>query len=152
MKTTATASAAALLLALAILVIPVLASSSPAGANDASVADRTAAPASRAASASATTVPAARVPDGPGPAEARPRAIVTHGTDYATPDFVARVGRLGRSWGCPALDPAVSRELIDTIQGGSVVFGYYPDRDYLSKSAFVGDAGAQALTFAASAQ
>lgn len=80
--------------------------------------------------------------------EARPRAIVIHPADYATPDFIARVGRLGRSWGCPALDPAVARDLIDTIKGGSVVFGYYPDRDYLTKSAFVGDAAADVLRVA----
>lgn len=81
--------------------------------------------------------------------EARPRAIVIHPADYATPAFISRIGRLGRSWGCPALDPAVARELIDTIKGGSVVYGYYPDRGYLTKSAFVGDAGTDALRLAA---
>jgi hypothetical protein len=80
--------------------------------------------------------------------QARPRAIVIHGADYATPAFVSRIGRLGRSWGCPALDPAVSRQVIDTIKDGSVVFGYYPDQDYLTKSAFFGDAGANALRLA----
>lgn len=77
--------------------------------------------------------------------QARPRAIVIHGADYATPAFVRRIGRLGRSWGCPALDPEVSRQVIDTIQGGSVVFGYYPSESYLTRSAFLGDAGAEVL-------
>ena len=77
--------------------------------------------------------------------QARPRAIVIHGADYATPAFISRIGRLGRSWGCPALDPKVSRELIDTIKGGSVVFGYYPSQGYLTQSAFLGDAGAEVL-------
>jgi hypothetical protein len=77
--------------------------------------------------------------------QARPRAIVIHGADYATPAFISRIGRLGRSWGCPALDPEVARELIDTIQGGSVVFGYYPSESYLTQSAFLGDAGAEVL-------
>jgi hypothetical protein len=77
--------------------------------------------------------------------QARPRAIVIHGADYATPAFISRIGRLGRSWGCPALDPKVARRVIDTIQGGSVVFGYYPSESYLTKSAFLGDAGAEVL-------
>lgn len=58
---------------------------------------------------------------------AEARAIVIHGAWYATRDFVAKVGRLGRSEGCPALDPAVARRVIDRIKGGSVVFAYFPD-------------------------
>lgn len=80
--------------------------------------------------------------------QARPRAIVMHGADYATRAFIRRVGRLGRSWGCPALDPKVNRKLIDTIKGGSAIFGYYPDEEYLTRSAFVGDAGEEALRMA----
>ena len=58
---------------------------------------------------------------------AEARAIVMHGAWYATRAFVAKVGRLGRSEGCPALDPAVARRVIDRIKGGSVVFAYFPD-------------------------
>ncbi len=58
---------------------------------------------------------------------ARERTIVMHGAWYAKPDFLREHGRLGRSWGCPALDPAVARELIDTIQGGSLLFAHYPE-------------------------
>ncbi len=58
---------------------------------------------------------------------ARARAIVVHGASYATQSFVDAHGRLGRSWGCPAVDPAISRRLIDTIKGGSLIFGYFPD-------------------------
>ena len=68
---------------------------------------------------------------------ARPRAIVIHGADYATQDFVDRHGRLGRSWGCPAVDGAVSRRLIDAIKGGSLVFGYYPKADWLERSRYL---------------
>lgn len=59
---------------------------------------------------------------------AEARAIVMHGAWYATRAFIAKIGRLGRSEGCPALDPAVARRVIDRIKGGSVLFAYYPDR------------------------
>ncbi len=65
---------------------------------------------------------------------ARDRAIVVHGADYATEDFIARNGRLGRSWGCPAVRPDVSRELIDTIAGGSPLFAYFDDDAWLTGS------------------
>ena len=51
------------------------------------------------------------------------RRIVMHPADYASASFRAQSGgRLGRSWGCPALDPAVARPIIDRIEGGSVLF------------------------------
>ena len=65
------------------------------------------------------------------------RAIVIHAADYATAEFAARHGRLGRSWGCPALDPAVSRELIDEIDGGTALFAYYPEQRWLESSRFL---------------
>ena len=51
------------------------------------------------------------------------RRIVMHPADYVSAAFRAQSGgRLGRSWGCPALDPAVARPIIDRIQGGSVLY------------------------------
>jgi hypothetical protein len=51
------------------------------------------------------------------------RAIVMHPADYVTRAFrLANGGRLGRSWGCPALDPAVAPALIERIRAGSVLF------------------------------
>jgi hypothetical protein len=69
------------------------------------------------------------------------RAIVVHGADYAEPGTAERLGRLGRSWGCPAVPRRVARKLIDTIKGGSFVFAYYPDDRWLSSSRFVGGCG-----------
>jgi hypothetical protein len=65
------------------------------------------------------------------------RAIVVHGADYATARFASVHGRLGRSWGCPALDPAVTRELIDAISGGTALFAYYPEPGWLDGSRFL---------------
>lgn len=57
---------------------------------------------------------------------ARERAIVFHGADYVSEAFAERQGRLGRSWGCPALRPDVAAQVIDAIKGGSVVFAAGP--------------------------
>jgi len=63
---------------------------------------------------------------------ARARDIVVHGASYVSPEFAARHGRLGRSWGCPALRPAVARPIIDAIKDGGAVFAYYPNRERVS--------------------
>ncbi len=55
---------------------------------------------------------------------ARERAIVVHGAAYANPSVIASAGRLGRSWGCPALPPDVTRPVIDAIKEGSVLYIY----------------------------
>ena len=65
---------------------------------------------------------------------ARERAIVVHGAAYADPSVVARGGRLGRSFGCPALPPKLSRPIIDAIKGGSVMYIYADASDYLAHS------------------
>ncbi len=65
------------------------------------------------------------------------RGIVIHAAEYASPDFAANFGRLGRSWGCPALDPALNRYVIDAIRGGTALFSYYPDPAWLEESAFL---------------
>ena len=65
---------------------------------------------------------------------ARDRAIVIHGAPYVNPVVARLQGRLGRSLGCPAVRPAVARQLIDSIRDGTFVFAYYPDRDWLQKS------------------
>jgi hypothetical protein len=51
----------------------------------------------------------------------REREIVFHAASYATESFAQKNGRLGRSFGCPALDPARARAIIDAIRGGSIV-------------------------------
>jgi len=62
---------------------------------------------------------------------ARRRAIVVHGADYVNPVAAKGMGRLGRSWGCPALRQAVAREMIDVLKDGNLVFSYADDADWL---------------------
>ena len=66
------------------------------------------------------------------------RAIVMHGAPYVSEQVAKSLGRLGRSWGCPALRQAVAHEVIDTIKGNGLVFAYYPDQKWLASSRFVG--------------
>ncbi|GAB2942146.1 hypothetical protein GCM10027048_03300 [Hymenobacter coalescens] len=54
--------------------------------------------------------------------QAAERAVVVHGADYVSQDFIRQNGRLGRSQGCPALPAAQSASIIKTIQSGSVLF------------------------------
>ncbi len=54
------------------------------------------------------------------------RAIVMHGASYVSAAIAAKLGRLGRSWGCPAVSAEVARDIIDTIKGGSAIFAYGP--------------------------
>jgi hypothetical protein len=72
---------------------------------------------------------------------ARERAIVMHGAPYVSEAFIHAHGRLGRSWGCPAIRPETARELIDRIKGGGLVFAYYPDADWIKSSKFLGGCG-----------
>ena len=56
--------------------------------------------------------------------KARERSIVIHGADYADPAVLKKQNRLGRSLGCPALPPAISSQIIDTIKNGSLLYIY----------------------------
>lgn len=54
------------------------------------------------------------------------RAIVIHGAPYVDVEAGRKQGRLGRSFGCPAVRTSVATPLIDAIKGGNFVFSYYP--------------------------
>jgi hypothetical protein len=68
---------------------------------------------------------------------AEKRYIVVHGADYVSESFVERYGRLGRSWGCPAVPTDIAKEIIDLIKEGSCLFIYYNDKKYLKKSQYL---------------
>lgn len=64
------------------------------------------------------------------------RAIVMHGASYVSRAAIAALGRLGRSWGCPAVRKEIARKMIDTVRGGTPVFAYYPEKNWLQSSVF----------------
>ena len=68
---------------------------------------------------------------------ARERLLVVHGADYVDPAQALRQGRLGRSFGCPAVRRAVAEGVIDSLKDGQFLFAYYPDLAWLSNSPFL---------------
>ena len=50
------------------------------------------------------------------------RAIVVHGADYVSKDFIKAHGRLGRSHGCPAIPQELRGPIINTIKDKTVMF------------------------------
>lgn len=65
------------------------------------------------------------------------RHIVVHGARYVSDDFAKHFGRLGRSWGCPALSKAVVQPIINEIKNGTMLFSYYPQHKWLKNSKFL---------------
>lgn len=65
------------------------------------------------------------------------RLIVMHGAYYVSREAIRALGRLGRSWGCPAVRSEIAQKLINTIRGGSAIFAYYPEKSWLSGSSFL---------------
>jgi hypothetical protein len=83
---------------------------------------------------------------------AEARHIVMHGAWYVSEAQARAQGRIGRSWGCPALSETMAPRVIDAIKGGSFVFSYGGDQDWLqaaSANTCGGGAGAGATTTAA---
>lgn len=62
------------------------------------------------------------------------RAIVVHGSEYVTDEFLKSNGFLGRSFGCPALPEKMTKKIIDVIKNGSCIFIYHPTQKYLLTS------------------
>lgn len=52
------------------------------------------------------------------------RAVVIHPAWYATAAFVKKYNRTGRSWGCFAIDPAISKKYVELTKNGSILFAY----------------------------
>ncbi len=72
---------------------------------------------------------------------ARERAIVMHGAAYVDPLRALKQGRLGRSFGCPAVRTSVARPLIDAIKQGQLLFAYSADTDWRKSSTLLACGG-----------
>ncbi|CAN5188904.1 murein L,D-transpeptidase catalytic domain family protein [soil metagenome] len=68
---------------------------------------------------------------------ARERYVVIHGAAYANPESIKNLGRLGRSYGCPAVPTAITKEFIDLIKDRSVVYIHSNDKDYSARSKMI---------------
>jgi hypothetical protein len=66
--------------------------------------------------------------------KARERTIVMHCANYVSEDFIRRNGRLGRSFGCPAIPMKDHEKIITLLAGRSCIYIHYPDEQYLSNS------------------
>lgn len=56
--------------------------------------------------------------------KARPREVIIHGADYVSKRFIARTGRLGRSWGCPAVPRTEMKKVISALEGDGLLYVY----------------------------
>ena len=56
--------------------------------------------------------------------EARAREIIVHGADYVSEAFIAQTGRLGRSWGCPAVPPDEMTRVMELLADDGLLYVY----------------------------
>jgi hypothetical protein len=68
---------------------------------------------------------------------AEARAIVIHSAWYVNKDLARSQGRIGRSWGCPAVDTKIAKPLIDTIKDRTIIVAYANNNSWLSRSHFI---------------
>ncbi len=63
------------------------------------------------------------------------RDIVMHGAPYADESFLQKLnhktgkpyGRLGLSWGCPALSPKIAKRIVPLLQEGALIYHDHPE-------------------------
>lgn len=55
------------------------------------------------------------------------RAIVMHGAPYVSMEFLEKYGRMGRSWGCPAVSDAIRKKILPAIKNGAVLYAFHQD-------------------------
>ncbi|WP_163325371.1 murein L,D-transpeptidase catalytic domain family protein [Draconibacterium mangrovi] len=65
---------------------------------------------------------------------ARTRNIVIHGAEYVSSAYIKKYGRLGRSFGCPAISINKYKEVIHLLANKTCLFIYFPETNYLKHS------------------
>ena len=65
---------------------------------------------------------------------ARLRGIIIHGANYVNEKLINGNNVIGRSWGCPAVSKKLSKEIINLLKGGSLLFIYADDELYKENS------------------
>ena len=70
-------------------------------------------------------------------ANAEDRAIVIHGGAMVEDEYITKFGFAGRSLGCPVLPNSLTREIIDFIKHGRVLFIYGNDEEYIDESTYL---------------
>ncbi len=61
------------------------------------------------------------------------RKIVMHGAAYVNPRAAVSMGRLGRSWGCPAVRVEIAKPIIDALKDGNFIYSHGPGTAPLSQ-------------------
>lgn len=69
--------------------------------------------------------------------KAKDRLIVFHGAPYVNKQFAAVSGRIGRSWGCPAVEKHLATPIINTIKDGTLIFSFANFPLWLKQSKFI---------------
>lgn len=68
---------------------------------------------------------------------ARDRGVVMHGSVELEDEFIEKNGFVGRSLGCISVPQKLNREIINTIEGESCLFIYYPNSHYVKFSDYL---------------
>ena len=68
--------------------------------------------------------------------KAEVRAIVMHGANYVSEAHIKQFGRLGRSFGCPAVPVELHKQIITEMANKTCLFIYYPDPNYTTSTKF----------------
>ena len=65
------------------------------------------------------------------------RDIVVHPDRFVSKEIALRFDRVGRTWGCFALEPKLTKPFINTVRNGSLIVAYYPNKHWLQHSIFL---------------
>jgi hypothetical protein len=69
--------------------------------------------------------------------KAREREIVVHGADYVSYGFILRSGRLGRSWGCPAVPESEVDAVVTALADGGALFAWGEEEAWRERSTYL---------------